>query len=259
MISIIVPAYERPLEVMQLLTSIYMTRQKHKDPSHSIEVIVADDASPTYNHLELIPPVFGPVLRAETNGGFAANCNLAASVSSSEILFFVNQDVVFPPDAVGRFAETINKHFEEKPHGIWAPMIISNGSINAVGGFFDGNRQPVHYGLGWKNPDSPRIKKQSVTWTTGAAFAIDKKTFTSLGGFSMDYPGGYFEDVDLCLKVRDVGLEIWADPSVRLIHSVGTTGGNPAGFFKNAATFKSRWYDSELTRPESSSVYVRYW
>jgi GT2 family glycosyltransferase len=87
---------------------------------------------------------------------------------------------------------------------------------------------------------------------------IRREDFFAAGGLRGDlYPGGYFEDVDLCQKVkRDIGKDIWYCAEASLVHTVASTGGNPKHFMRNSSTFHKRW-DAEIT-PDTNIVYVGY-
>ena len=52
---------------------------------------------------------------------------------------------------------------------------------------------------------------------TGACLFISKELFHGIGGFSPDY-GMYFEDIDLCMKIRKQGKIIWYEPLSVLVH-----------------------------------------
>lgn len=252
-ISVIIPAYENLNEVLTCLNSLRATSQEF-----DVEYIVSDD-SVKIDMSSLIPPEVARVVKTSGKFGFAGNCNFGATHATGDILFFVNQDIVVPPGEHACWQSGIAEALHFKQIGLWAPMLLfPDGRVQSGGGFFDGHSQPNHYALGWSNPDSPRLIRRPVTWTTGAAMAVRMQDFVALDGFDASYVGGYFEDVDLCLRIRRAGMDIAFDPGVRMIHHVGTSGGSPY-FMQNAQLFKERWANDPLTKPETVSVYQGWW
>jgi GT2 family glycosyltransferase len=70
-------------------------------------------------------------------------------------------------------------------------------------------------------------------WVSGAALAVRTAVFEEVGGFDERY-FMYFEDVDLCARIRDAGHEIHYLPSTRVEHLGGGSqpGGLPPGIQK---------------------------
>lgn len=261
-LSVVIPAYNHLEEVLTCLTSL----QTFASKTIPIEFIVADDASPDAPFPILIPHCAAKVVRSNVNGGFAVNCNTGASFAQGDILFFVNQDCLagFHPVDGNPISQDWDVHlvnaFADASVGIvGAKLLFPDGRIQNAGGEFDGRCQPYHRGLGYSNHryfevDTP----ETVSWTTAAAIAIRRPLFNDLNGFDTIYERGYFEDVDLCLRVREAGYTVWYEPRCVLIHHVGTSGGSPT-FAKNAAIFRQRWVDSKRITADVMTVKERFW
>lgn len=236
----------------------------------TIEILIQDDASPEYDltRLPLPPPIIPQ--RNEVNLGFAGNVNTAAYRARGEWLVILNQDTralpyhddppiikqLLTPGWLDRLLEFA----ESKPDaGIIAPrLLFPNGAIQSAGGLFDVGKGPYHRMLGWTNPLDHRLTlPERVAWTTGAAIMIRKVDFDELGGFRGDiYPGGYFEDVHLCMEVvHTLKKEVWYCPHASMIHEVGSTGGS-VSFKKNALTFHKIWDDKII--PDTFVRMVEY-
>ena len=58
---------------------------------------------------------------------------------------------------------------------------------------------------------------KEVEWVMGACMLIKKELFDKVGGFSKEY-FMYFEDVDLCCKVRSCGKKVLYMAEAEMIH-----------------------------------------
>jgi GT2 family glycosyltransferase len=101
-----------------------------------------------------------------------------------------------------------------------------------------------HPFLGW-SLDHPRINGlQTVFAVTGAAMMVRRSLFVQAGGFLEDYGMGTFEDVDLCMMSRELGLNVVTVPAAEAVHYTNATAEQlKLGFpmHINDSLFKARW------------------
>jgi len=252
-LSVIIPAYNNLPAVLMALNSLQaMATGRH-------EYIVQDDASPHVMYPALIPGSVASVQRNAANLGFGQNCNAAAQRAGGDVLFFVNQDVYGVYGWSEGWDAALAQAFTNEDVGIvGARLLFPDGKVQNAGGAFDARMQPFHRYLGYANPHVPEVATCGmVEWTTGAALAIRRDVFMRVGGFDAAYKA-YFEDVDLFLKARAAGYDVWYEPACTLIHSVGSTGGSPH-FGQSAAIFKQRWVDTGKIKPAVYAVKERFW
>ena len=147
------------------------------------------------------------VLNNFSNLGFAKGCNLGAKKANGKILFFLNPDTELLSDNLVEFIPLLDK----ESLGIIAPTLL------------DANNQPQPWSFGKKitplktvlanifKKNSFSFSRSSLTanldWVSGAALLIRKDLFEKVGGFDEKF-FMYFEDVDLCLRVRRLQKEI---------------------------------------------------
>jgi hypothetical protein len=81
------------------------------------------------------------------------------------------------------------------------------------------------------------LKPREVDWVTGAALMIQKKLFEKIKGFDTKF-FMYFEDQDLCLRVKSLGFGVWVLPKAKIIH----LGGKSLKFDRER---KKRYYQSQ--------------
>lgn len=253
MISVVIPAYQNAIEVMTCLNSL----RAYADRAH--QYLVQDDCSPSVNFCAVVPPEIADTERNPINLGFAGNVNAGVRRAVCQYVAMVNQNV-FAVEQFSRGWDTaILQAFADPAVGIVAPrLLFQDGAIQSVGGIVDGARQPVHRCLGWRNLAHPDISEpRDVTWATGAFLVIRRSIFEALGGLDTAYRM-YWEDADLCFRVREAGWKIRYTPAATFVHQAGSTGGSPH-FLASAQLFKSRWVDTGRIEPETSAVTIRYW
>ena len=213
---------------------------------HSIEVIIADDASPEDSQiarLEEIPWV--RYIRRPENGEFIANCNAAAAAARGRYLVFLNNDTRVVPgwldELVGSFA------IFSKAGLVGSKLYNSDGSLQDAGGIISKEGNASNYG----REGIPTILCYSfarqVDYCSGASIAIPASVWAEVGGFDIDYAPAYWEDVDLAYRLRQRGYEVWFQPLSRVIHYEGKshgrdpTQGVKAHQVTNAKRFLQRW------------------
>lgn len=250
-LSVIIPAYNHLPLVMRCFRAVVGTTARDR-----VEILVQDDASPEYDGRLMFPP--GVCERNVVNLGFPGNCNAGAKRANGDVLLFLNQDCY--PTVPGWDAALLALFEQEPLAAVCGPtLLFPDGRVQSVGGEFDAACQPYHIALGFGNPDwEPISTRRTVQWVTGAALAVRRSVWESLGGFDTVYERGYFEDVDFCLRAFLAGGQVWHEPAVRFVHEVGSTGGNPQ-FMKNALEFKRRWVDSGVVSPDSRLIVERFW
>ena len=88
-----------------------------------------------------------------------------------------------------------------------------------------------------------------VAAVTGACLAVEATIFERLGGLDEEHLAVAYNDVDLCLKARKIGLRVVFTPHARLVHHESVSRGfddDPAGKERlagEAAVMRERWGD----------------
>ncbi len=156
------------------------------------------------------------------NRGFAGATNLGVKHSSAPFVLLMNSDVI--PVASGwleRMRSVLAAHPEVGILG--ARLHHPNGAVQHDGISFrwEPNWQAYlneHPGAGLPASEASDklVKRQAVT---AACVLLRRKVYEEAGGLDENFLIGDFEDSDLCLKVREKGLEIACLPlPVTLIH-----------------------------------------
>jgi GT2 family glycosyltransferase len=157
------------------------------------------------------------------NGGFANGCNEGAENASGEYLLFLNPDTVVSESEIGKLLNTAKQNPEYS--------VISCRQVNGAGMESRASGQfPSIFNLtGFlRMIFSPRklfteIRELEISfpdWISGSVVLIRNDTFKNSGGFDEDY-WMYFEDVDLCRRIRNGGGEIAFCNNITVEHNHG--------------------------------------
>ena len=192
MISVIIPHYELHDVLMKVcLWPLFMAGGYN-------EVIIVDNGS-EHKFDNNVP---FHVKRSDKRLSFAGACNLGAKDAKGDVLVFLNNDCQVVPG----WQAGIIKAFEDKKVAVvGAKMLDMAGKVQHVGVKFGKYKLPYHPHLGEEDKGFKGIK--DAVALTGAFMAVRKAEFDALEGF-FDYPGGNYEDVDFCLKTKEMGAKV---------------------------------------------------
>ncbi|MBQ0959968.1 glycosyltransferase [Ideonella sp. 4Y11] len=219
-------------------------------PDAPIEVIMVDDCSA--DETLLAPLVFGgsvQVVRNDTNLGFVKSCNRGASLARGEFLFFLNNDTLVRPG----WLDALVKTFEQVPRVgvVGSKLLFGDGSLQEFGGIVWRMGDAWNWGR-HRDPAEPRFCfLRDADYVSGAALMIRKGLFDELGGFDTHFAPAYYEDTDLCFRVRQAGWRVVVQPQSVVVHLEGLTSGTSVtggGMKKyqavNHRKFYERWKDA---------------
>jgi N-acetylglucosaminyl-diphospho-decaprenol L-rhamnosyltransferase len=157
------------------------------------------------------------VVRNECPKGFGANHNQAFQMSSSDFFCIMNPDVRLIQDPF----QLLSPLVANRRIGVIAPLILnSNHQVEDSARKLPTPFRLIKRVLGPKenNLDYSRIDKPLFPdWLAGIFMVFPRNVFSNLKGFDERY-FLYFEDVDLCSRLRLTGYKVVLEPSVTVIH-----------------------------------------
>ncbi len=219
----------------------------------SFEVIVVDDASPDASG-DVLPGIDGlRYLRNEHNLGFIGSCNAGASHARGEFLVLLNNDTLVQPGWLDSLLSTFERFPDTGLAG--SKLVYPDGRLQEAGGIVFQNGRPANYGRNG-DPSDPRYNfVREVDYCSGAAIALPTALFRELDGLDAHYAPAYFEDTDLAMRVRRLGLKVRYQPASVVVHLEGASSGTDEGKGikawqpVNAGRFRERWAEALQQHP----------
>lgn len=208
------------------------------------EVIVVDNGSTdgTPELLERFASRFAPqalrIVRHATNQGFARGCNSGAAAARTDRLLFLNNDVVLEPGSMGAMLSLAGTTADWGAIG--ARLLYPDGTLQHAGIGFDRDGRPGHRFRGHPADLERALVSGELQAVTGACLLVDGPLFQALGGFDERFRNS-FEDVDLCLRIREAGRRVLYCAEAVGYHFEFGTAGRGLRDDANWALFSGRW------------------
>jgi len=249
-VSIVIPLYRR-VDLIE-----HQLAQFANDPTLSGSELIFVLDSPELA-AELLPRVavlhdlYRVPFRLATltrNAGFAVATNLGASLAWGRLLLALNSDVL--PDRPGWLGRLAEAHDSLPQAGAVAPKLLyDDGSIQHAGLEFrrnpaTGGWELAHSFKGLHRNFVGAAERRPVPALSAACLLIERELFEQLGGLSVDYVKGGYEDAELCMQIQERDLETWYIPEVELFHLEGRSYVPSASDMSNrfnAWLFDQRW------------------
>jgi len=220
------------------------------------EIVVVDNASAddTVRQVEEFA-AWHPVrfIANEHNLGFGAAINLGAHEAAGDVLLILNPDAIAEPGAV---AAILNCILTTQAAAVGGALLENDGqpargfAFRRIAGLAPLMFEALLLNQLWPgNPvnrryrclDADYSKQQEIEQPAGACLAITHTMWDKLGGFDEQFFPVWFEDVDLCRRLRDAGSRISYCPQARFRH----TGAHSVGqlSFRDRQLF---WYGNMM-------------
>lgn len=214
-VSLIVVNYKSTDETINLIESA-----KKIKVFEDFEIIIVDNSEGEFLKRQKIK-----YLNKNKNLGYAGGINAGSQISEGEYLFFLNPDIEFITPLDG-----LLKLFDEKTIAC-CPLMIphKNFQLRKLPNIF----YFAYDFLGFSNffPNFFITKKYfyepipkipfEVEQPAGAALLIKRNKFFEIGKFDEKFFPVYFEDVDLCFRIKKNGYKIICDPNLKIKHKIG--------------------------------------
>ncbi|MFH1229164.1 MAG: glycosyltransferase family 2 protein [Candidatus Aenigmatarchaeota archaeon] len=209
LVSVIFVNYNGKEHIKTCLSSLY--KQTMKD----FEVVLVDNRS-TDGSVEFVRKNFPKVRVVENkeNVGFAEGNNIGVRHARGKYVFILNLDTELDRHCLREMADCAKRNAGA---AVCAKILFfeKRSRINTTGVAFN------YLGFGWCDNlgrnDKDFQEETELTFPSGAAFMIDKRIFSELGGFDRSY-FFYYEDSDLGWRMRLRGYKTVLAPKAKVYH-----------------------------------------
>ncbi len=227
-LSIIIINYRSERYLTGCIASIYKRLSGQK-----IEIIlVNNDPAEKLDHFLVHPEV--KLIDVGDNLGFGAANNIGVKKASGKYIFFLNPDTKI---ASGNFEKMLEKMEADNEIGAIGPRLLTEDGKTQwwCAGKEISLEQLIKNNLGII--ESKKIwesRNEILTdWVSGAAMLVRKDVFEKVRGFDENF-FMYFEDQDLCRKIRKNGHKVMFYPQEEVLHYGGKS---RVSFFRQKAHF----------------------
>ena len=232
--SIIVPVYNRPEEVADLLQSLEAQTDK------GFEIILVEDGST----IPALPEGYdASPLRLKyykkSNEGRSIARNYGIEHADGDFFIFVDSDCILPPDYIAK----LRKSMEENPTDCF-------GGPDAAHDSFTDTQKAINYAMtAFLTTGGIRGGKVSMEKFTPRTFNMGfaRKVYEKVGGFREMFS----EDIDMSTRIRLAGFSIMLYPDVAVFHK---RRGNLKKFWKQVHVFGQSRITLELLYPGSMKL-----
>ena len=231
-ISVVIVNYNTGRHLLEAVRSVLKS-------DHLVrEVVVVDNASTDDSIWLLLHRLTDSrlrVLRQSRNLGFARGCNVGFQATTSHQVLFLNPDCRLEPGALPVLHATLSRN---PACGMVGPLLLNPNGTEQRG---SRRELPTPFRFFIAATGLYRLSKR-FTWCrnfnlsgdplpaspveipaiSGACMLIRRKLFEQLHGFDTRFFFN-FEDLDLCLRSRNLGRAIVFEPHARVIHVRGVS------------------------------------
>jgi glycosyltransferase involved in cell wall biosynthesis len=248
LVSIIIPTRDQVDFLGRCVDSIL---KKTIYPNY--EIIIVDNNSEQQDTFTYFASVVRnqkvKVVRDERPFNFSALNNRAVDYCNGSVFAFVNNDIeVITPEWLG---ELVSYALRPEVGAVGARLLYPNGILQhggvilGIGGIAGHNHKgrPRH-DVGYFNR---AILPQNLSAVTAACLVMRKEVFDEVGGFDEEHLAVAFNDVDLCLRIREHGYLNVYNPYAECYHHESVSRGYETTrekfnrFEGEIATMKKRW------------------
>jgi|GEM_PF-612506 len=213
-ISIIIPTKDAPLLIDRCLASIYQHTTYPR-----FQVILMDNGTTDASALDIMRSYPVRRLAFPDPFNFSRANNLGSEQAPGGFLVFLNNDTeVITPD----WLEQLLYHAEQPDVGAVGPLLLYDDRTVQHAGVALGMRGTADHVMRGFPPTvdgyaGSLVSAREVSAVTAACMMMSKSCFDEAGRFN-EYFATAYQDVDLCLRLRERKLRIIYTPQAVLIH-----------------------------------------
>jgi len=226
-VSVVIVSFNTCAVLHECLQSIH-----RETGSLRVEVLVVDNAS-TDGSPAMVEQEFPNVvlIRSEVNLGFGRANNLGFEAAQGRYVALLNSDAFLTAGALERAVARMDANPQAglcggrlvgrdggwQPSARMFPTVMNDLIVlSGLASRYPQSRLFGRFDRTWAN----EMEAAEVDWVPGAFSVIRAETLRAVGPFDPRFYL-YYEEVDLCLRIRKKGYSIWYWPDIVVIHLGG--------------------------------------
>ena len=236
-VSIIIGTHNNLTVLQRAVESVL----KHTPPGYELIVVNNASGDGTGVYLASLDYPHLKVIQNDENKSFAAFNNQGQAIATRDYVLYLNDDIEAFPGWIEPLIDTLDRN--PKVGAVGSRLLYPDGRVQHDGKMFKkDDLTPYHVNMGGKPPrDESSIEVDALT---AACLMVRRE----LGGYSEDYLRGYYEDTDLCMRIKSQGYALVLHRGSVLIHYHGMTMGRnqtatEEAQVRNRKIFLERWAD----------------
>ncbi|MBL6455507.1 glycosyltransferase family 2 protein [Belnapia sp. T6] len=221
----------------------------------ALEILILDNGSETPETFALFERLRQDarvrILPAPGPFNYSALNNQAAAEARGEVLLLLNNDIeVIGP---GWLREMVSLLLRPGVGAVGAKLLYADGTLQHGGVVFGPGGTIGHYlpgaAPGATGHHGSLVLVREVVAVTGACLALRRADYLALGGLDAAALRVAFNDIDLCLRLREAGQRILWTPHAELYHRESASRGDDLSgdklrrFATEIAHMQQRWGD----------------
>ena len=209
-VSIIVVLYNQAPLTFRCLCSV--ARELYT----SYEMIVVDNGSTDDTSRVLDSLEGAKILRNPTNLFFSRAVRQGAELAKAKYILLLNNDALLQEGAVEYALETLES--AEDIGAVGGRILLSEKVLQEAGSIIWRDGTCLGFGRG-EYPEKPEFMFQrDVDYCSGAFLLLRHDLFKRLDYFDENFMPAYYEETDLCMRLKKAGYRTVYDPRARIFH-----------------------------------------
>ena len=252
LVSIIIPTYDNVEMLSKCLQSI-----EEKTTYNNYEIIIVTNNNDKNSKMQNFLSTLNHKIKFfEKEYSFSAINNFGTSFATGNFLLFLNDDTQIITE---QWIESMLYLVQNNNVGaVGGQILYPNKVLQEAGGIIWQNGNAWSYGKNDSHRNENYNFVREVDYCSACMLLIKKSVFDKVGGFDPIYSPSYWEDIDLCLKLKKHGHTILYQPFCKIIHEENKT--NPKRFknfksilLQNKEKFLLKWKDFLSNYPQEGS------
>ncbi len=244
-VSIVILNWNKSIMTLQCVATIL--RNTKLD---SYEIVVVDNGSDPNDYfiIERYLRNSCTLVRNEKNRYYGEGNNLGVEHARGEYVMFFNNDA-FPHEnwltPLVEMNETV-----ENCGAVGSLLVFPDGTVQETGGIVHKEGYVLQLTKGQRVDSYELLRSLPTDYKSAAALMMERNFFIQLGGFDYLYEPAYFEDTDLCMKIKAAGKQVYGNMKSVVTHVENITSKSKGIGFRfmdkvsiNRKKFAKRWDD----------------